>query len=99
TRSKRDWSSDVCSSDLPGWGPFDALRLTFELNAESDTLEGLADVPLVRAARRLDLHYGYFLHTDQPPEVMTAAGQEPSLREMRQIGRASCRERVRGAGA
>src|SRR5699024_12060382 len=31
TRSKRDWSSDVCSSDLPSWNPsvVETLNLGF----------------------------------------------------------------------
>jgi uncharacterized protein (TIGR02996 family) len=68
-----------------GWGPFDALRLTFEFHNETDTLDGLADAPLVRAARRFDLYYGYFLHPEEEPEVGDAAAQEPSLRELHRL--------------
>jgi len=71
--------------DHPAWGAFDALRLTFEFENETDTLAELENVPLVKAVRRLDLHYGYFLHSDQIPEVGDAAAQEPSLRELRRL--------------
>ncbi|VTU00234.1 Uncharacterized protein OS=Nitrospina gracilis (strain 3/211) GN=NITGR_1010043 PE=4 SV=1: LRR_6 [Gemmataceae bacterium] len=71
--------------DHADWGPFDALRLTFEFEDVSDTLAGLDAAPLVRAARRFDLHYGYFPHGDEAPEVGDAAAQEPSLREMRRL--------------
>jgi uncharacterized protein (TIGR02996 family) len=71
--------------DYPGWGAFDALGLNFEFDGTADTLAGLADAPLVKSARRLDLQYGYFLHQDQPMEVGDAAAQGPSLREMRRL--------------
>jgi uncharacterized protein (TIGR02996 family) len=72
-------------NESPAWGPIDALRLTFEFEDVADTLAGLDAAPLVRAARRFDLHYGYFPHGDEEPEVGDAAAQEPSLREMRRL--------------
>jgi uncharacterized protein (TIGR02996 family) len=77
--------SFVALKKHPAWGPLDVLELGFEFENESDTLAGLAEAPLVQAARRLDLQYGYFIegsHIDEPDD---AAAQAPSLREMRRL--------------
>jgi uncharacterized protein (TIGR02996 family) len=68
----------------PDWGQFDTLDLGFEFDSATETLAGLADAPLVRAARRLDLQYGYFIDPDSA-EAIEAAAQEPSMREMRRL--------------
>src|SRR5699024_11218001 len=83
TRSKRDWSSDVCSSDLRGSAPPCAAVL----------LEG---GPLALAVAELDQRVR---HPDGLPAVAVAAphgGADPRLvaRADDQIGRASCRERA-----
>src|SRR5262249_47805613 len=68
------------------WGPLDALRVTFEFTNESDTLKGLSEAPLVRAARRVDVQYGFFLPEDEDrSDYEHPAAQEPSLREMRSL--------------
>src|SRR5207249_8913975 len=95
TRSKRDWSSDVCSSDLS------ARRIVDEAG------EGWLEPP---AARALLEAYG----VPVVPERLAATADEAvaAARELglpvvvktaKEIGRASCRERVevsvRGASA
>src|SRR5699024_11334026 len=61
TRSKRDWSSDVCSSDLPS-GPNNELRIYFANLGDSGTNAQMA-------ALRVDLNnnperdeYAVFTH-------------------------------------
>src|SRR5699024_11337075 len=80
TRSKRDWSSDVCSSDLRledlyrGW---DGLHAGIEIFSR-DVLPKLAAGETA---------------TYQTWDWHAAAGGEPGP----EIGRASCRERVKSA--
>src|SRR5438105_11779817 len=78
TRSTRDWSSDVCSSDLSRPlqvqpAPHHRLSQSVELSAR----------PLPAAGHRRDGEHG--------PHQATLLRQPPPLE---QIGRASCRERV-----
>src|SRR5690606_41205577 len=81
TRFSRDWSSDVCSSDLAlarHVGIHHPLLLGAELSAQHCRLalaqRRLVDVELVRVHRTLDHHLA---------------------EAVAQIGRASCRERVK----
>src|SRR5699024_11372048 len=93
TRSKRDWSSDVCSSDLEMMiasrhGDFPVKK--------GDKIAGTRIIPLVIEKEKMD-------------RAVEAAGEEPifSVLPFRQkkvgivttgseeIGRASCRETVR----
>src|SRR5207249_9092664 len=91
TRSKRDWSSDVCSSDLTILA--DLKNREFELqHAVSD--EEAAEVVRRGIKRRREA-----------AEQYTAAGRadraEAELAEgkaLEEIGRASCRERGGGWG-
>src|SRR2546421_9316715 len=79
TRSDRDWSSDVCSSDLlPDYVIFgQPVTLTFTVRQHGVTrLSGLK--PSIEA---------------RSGDVTTTASASPG-RETGQIGRASCRERV-----
>src|SRR5206468_8344728 len=83
TRSDRDWSSDVCSSDLDraGGGDVEALDDTFDRKSR-DFVAGVAG----EAAHALALgaeHQGH-----------AAAGEERPGQRLAEIGRASCRERV-----
>src|SRR3712207_7470364 len=78
TRYWRDWSSDVCSSDLPGHLAADLLR-------RARLRRGL-----VRGARGGRAG----LRRERPLLVPRRARDLGALREPRQIGRASCRERV-----
>src|SRR5438067_10008826 len=85
TRSKRDWSSDVCSSDLsiPRRHPpkFRAARVTRGTDR--------------RAVR--DRSLPPRLEYTAPPRGCDTA-QLDSLRSGSKIGRASCRERVERSG-
>src|SRR5207249_7230360 len=96
TRSKRDWSSDVCSSDLAFEGPWPAYR----------TL----NVP--RWTRAWPSEKFYHVVYSVPPERSEEAARLAMERHAAavyiterggpKIGRASCRERVEspgGAGA
>src|SRR5699024_11550802 len=81
TRSKRDWSSDVCSSDLSvrvGGDRFDEAIITY-VRRNYGSLIGES------TAERIKQEIG-------------AAFPGGELLEFDEIGRASCRERVRSAG-
>src|SRR5207249_9586046 len=81
TRSKRDWSSDVCSSDLPGIDPNSGgTALGFPLRAQLSErprrkLRGAGQSPNSRPGR-------------------TAEGSANAA-QVSEIGRASCREKCR----
>src|SRR5699024_11756003 len=75
TRSKRDWSSDVCSSDLFASG---------------------TSPTKVRASSTCPPPYCTKSSHARSSEYSTIAGSTP--RSKRQIGRASCRERVASEG-
>src|SRR5699024_11672020 len=53
TRSKRDWISDVCSSDLPPNWPDDGLK-QFHLDLAADDLEAAAARCVELGASRAD---------------------------------------------
>src|SRR5207302_2586796 len=93
TRFSRDWSSDVCSSDLIGWRDADAAG---QLDDGGDVLhlgvrtgggawrvfnDRTADADLVAHLHRADVGGG---------------GEDEQA--VREIGRASCRERVEKGG-
>src|SRR5438067_5669355 len=85
TRSKRDWSSDVCSSDL---GP--DSREAYAVNVTSEGAE-------IRANSSAGLFYG----VQTLLQLVEGSGAEAAFPEAEirdwpsQIGRASCRERVK----
>src|SRR5699024_11620848 len=83
TRSKRDWSSDVCSSDLGSLTGADWQRLPIAALAVA-----AAFLFLLLQARALNL----LLMGEE-----TAATLGLNLNLLRKIGRASCRERVESA--
>src|SRR5207249_7973163 len=93
TRSKRDWSSDVCSSDLEA-------RLLSILEERLQPANRL---------RQLDELRGKPAGTHEPPVLeqhaeqhlypfARGAGQLEQAERMSEIGRASCRERGEIAG-
>src|SRR5262245_63326261 len=88
TRCLSDWSSDVCSSDL-------LLQTAKSFGGGSDTLLSLLKEGFIREAG----------DGDKPvpaPAAAAPAAAGPMSDAEREIGRASCRERVEmavGAGA
>src|SRR5207253_7941838 len=96
TRWPRDWSSDVCSSDLEG---------TQALIAGKEEELVLLNGPAHHAAELLQLRWRLIAcrqKTDRAAsvacwDVVVIAGV-PGLSPAEQIGRASCREGVDGAG-
>src|SRR5256884_7158390 len=72
TRCSRDWSSDVCSSDLGGdlgysFGRFSELRVGYEVGSLNTKLRlGTPEIPAVEG-RVGQSHLHYLLdHTDDP---------------------------------
>src|SRR5699024_11468181 len=93
TRSKRDWSSDVCSSDLAEQ----------EIGILAYSALFLADDPgiveLLAASARNGVRVQILVGSPDSPTV-TQRGEEEGIGD--EIGRASCREREKswvGAGA
>src|SRR5688500_19826393 len=83
TRLQGDWSSDVCSSDL-----FEILQ-----NQQKPTIAICMGEPGL-ISRVLAKKFGAFLtFASLRDESATAPGQV-TIHEMKQIGRASCRERA-----
>src|SRR5699024_11634805 len=88
TRSKRDCSSDVCSSDLPGAGPqSDARRLD----------PGFTTTSRPYRKGRAFPHLGIIMWTSWAGRLGTAIESDyetgrPIVRGAHKIGRASCRE-------
>src|SRR5690606_40178157 len=88
TRFSRDWSSDVCSSDLP--------TPRFEI-AEGNPRS--FPEPTVRRGAATCLKCGYTIPVEHVREQLSArSGGAPSaLLVAVEIGRASCRESVKGS--
>src|SRR5206468_10067219 len=88
TRSDRDWSSDVCSSDLMRNRHIVRRRINgferifgFQVDRDRDILQWLGGELL--GVERVDVF-------EQP----AISGQQLLIRDFDEIGRASCRERV-----
>src|SRR3989449_10271153 len=91
TRCSRDWSSDVCSSDLPatGFDPANAVALTWQnrpLNPDGTPVQFLPQQidPQIRLVGQAQSAEPILWLTLKPDTVLGLA----------EIGRASCRERV-----
>src|SRR5207249_9988493 len=80
TRSKRDWSSDVCSSDLPG-GQLRFSIAHFSVKQRSPLRKSF--IPSRRQSRHFAIRI--LANVTSPLSLVVYT---------RQIGRASCRERV-----
>src|SRR5690606_40464144 len=94
-RFSRDWSSDVCSSDLVQGGIVDhrhRCQALFERRGVDEWLETGARLP-PRLGDMVELVFLEIKATNQGPDraVARVQGNKCSLH---QIGRASCRERV-----
>src|SRR5699024_11802844 len=86
TRSKRDWSSDVCSSDLEETGAAQLLR-DVRIAPIYEGTNGIQALDL--AGRKLSRDGG---------AALAALLDEVEATARDQIGRASCRERVSRSG-
>src|SRR5699024_12011532 len=91
TRSKRDWSSDVCSSDL--------TEETVILLSHFDVV-GIEDYGSLRnlAFHPIELTRELNQREDELPQEVARDLEKGNWLFGREIGRASCRERVRRAG-
>src|SRR5207253_5359472 len=98
TRWPRDWSSDVCSSDLGDW----SMSITLSKPGDHDAVEGIdcfdkvIDIdqsPIGRTPRSNPATY-----TDLFTPIRELYSLTPEAK-VREIGRASCRERVEGRRA
>src|SRR5207253_5189171 len=96
TRWPRDWSSDVCSSDLKA-GACPSLRDRGEAMKISGRLV-LAMVLLVVAASCMVGAFAYYFVADAPPRAVLMSIISATLAGggIAEIGRASCREMVEG---
>src|SRR5699024_11689877 len=96
TRSKRDWSSDVCSSDLrdfaqvKGSGSIDTEIAQFALEALNIDKYGLDEIDNKILCTIIDKFKGGPVGLTT---IATALGEDAG-----KIGRASCREREWSAG-
>src|SRR5207245_8186930 len=86
TRCYRDWSSDVCSSDLAYSLPYalTCVPAAFFRTSKQDALVALRALPDASDLNRV------LIETGQAAAAGRLAG---ALRASGQIGRASCRER------
>src|SRR5690606_39638143 len=91
TRFSRDWSSDVCSSDLGT--AFTRIRYKFEFSADK-----LSDLSLKDAWIQVEAHPYIHFRIGQFKSPFGRQRMVSSSRlqviERAKIGRASCRERV-----
>src|SRR5699024_12126000 len=95
--SKRDWSSDVCSSDLQsGQSPAAAARRTQIITATIDVIadEGYGRASFSRIAERAGLSSTRLIsyHFAGKDELIAATAKDVMASE---IGSASCRGRAR----
>src|SRR5207249_9440618 len=98
-RSKRDWSSDVCSSDLKnasfihGGRPLWMNEAFFLVRRHKNLYMDISGIPpqklLAYFPRIEEIADKVLWGTDWPG---------PGVPEIKEIGRASCRERVERAG-
>src|SRR5690606_39954923 len=86
TRFSRDWSSDVCSSDLNEFG-FDYLRDNLATTLANRAQRG-------RAFAIVDEADSVLIDEARTPLIISGASQDDtSIYPRFEIGRASCRER------
>src|SRR5690606_39585371 len=95
TRFSRDWSSDVCSSDLRAGAKEESSQEQYGVSFGGPIIRDVAhffiayEAKEISTPRTLEIGRG-FSPSDLPPALREAYGTE--------IGRASCRERVAVAG-
>src|SRR5699024_11402586 len=90
TRSKRDWSSDVCSSDLGGNRVMDmSSEAQLYLNSAAETETKLIEV-------QTQLQVAEMMRSSLEPDNSELLPSNMGLEN--EIGRASCRESEAGRG-
>src|SRR5690606_41194014 len=97
TRFSRDWSSDVCSSDLPGGVIGDVDRGVRHGHELDDVGRGLRAVMWERAAGQVVLAVVTVTAVALSRPFAATAPTLP-MWALAEIGRASCRERVTVTG-
>src|SRR5206468_7165725 len=98
TRSDRDWSSDVCSSDLRRFEKSDQFDLEDRLlRFAANVIRLVDDIPNQRAGNHVAAQ---FLRsgTSVLPNHGEAQAAESPKDFLHKIGRASCRESVESSG-
>src|SRR5437868_3282297 len=85
TRSKRDWSSDVCSSDL-------------EVHARMTARKGVGDYTINVRGRASHAGVDFLAGASAVLELSRQIGRIAGFTRLDQIGRASCRESEQHAG-
>src|SRR5947209_9028924 len=91
TRYWRDWSSDVCSSDLTfGWSGL--LSEKKRDQAAEQLYDALQNLQLTLQEKHPHEIFAFEIYTHSHGGQLLA--QLPIIKKQRKIGRASCRERV-----
>src|SRR2546429_9216994 len=92
TRCSRDWSSDVCSSDLVALVPFESDVMSRSAYPERFSMNLIRSFPDAQVVAGLYHANGFGV---RPAVVLRTAKQiELAHGHGHKIGRASCRERV-----
>src|SRR5690606_40207104 len=90
TRFSRDWSSDVCSSDLESVEPLEGELASFYVDPDLAVAgANLADLPFPEGSAVTMIVRGR--------ELLAPRGNTVILPGDHEIGRASCRERVKSS--
>src|SRR5207249_9046931 len=94
-RSKRDWSSDVCSSDLELLSRLNFDEFLIHVRASFDMV--IIDTPALSTgedAAMISVRTGAALAVARNGQTRVASFNDMVQGLMNEIGRASCRERV-----
>src|SRR5690606_41092221 len=84
TRFSRDWSSDVCSSDLSYFPVIVYRSARMATIKQDDFIQSIADA----------FQFISYYHPEDFIRAMSAAYEREESPAAKEIGRASCRERV-----
>src|SRR5699024_11900778 len=93
TRSKRDWSSDVCSSDLTDIPPHNLAEIIDGVIMKIDKPSASVD-DLMKVIKGPDFPTGGILQGVQGIKEAYETGKGRVVVRGKKIGRASCRDRV-----
>src|SRR5699024_12079836 len=96
TRSKRDWSSDVCSSDLPELKP-----ITYVMPVASAQVKSAILFAALAAKGKTTIIEKEISRNHTEEMIQQFGGKiqrQDKMIQLTEIGRASCRERVEKRG-